>query len=100
MGLFDTDRRHGARLELWLTGPDEGRLYAVVDELAAHGAVLRSGPWNAMSDRRDQPPRPWTVVLDAPAALDPTLVAGVAHSHGCRYHPCGGSSRWDGAERG
>lgn len=85
----------GARLEVWVTGPDAASLEALCVVLAGHGTVLRSGPWNPLARRAVQPERPWTVVLDAPATLDPTLVSGVAYEHGCRYHPCGGATRWD-----
>lgn len=98
---MEPHRRHPApdgaqpRLEVWLTGPDETALKALVAALEGCGAVLRSGPWNPLAGRAVQPERPWCAVLDAPAGIDPTLVAGVAHEHGCRYHPCGGAHRWD-----
>lgn len=81
-------------IEAWFTGPDDGRLEQLAEQLAAHGGRIESEPWNIFEGQSSDVARPWSLVLRVPAALDPTLVAALAHDYDCEYHPGGGSQRW------
>lgn len=89
------------RIEMWFTGETAGALHQVTVSLEAHGAALSTGPWNPFAGGTGgTPKRPWSLVLLAPAGIDPTLVAAIANEQGCEYHPTGGAHRWENSPVG
>lgn len=83
------------RIEAWFTGPDAGALNTLTATLTEHGARATSEPWTPFGPGDDTPPLQWSMVLEVPAAIDPTFVAATAEAAGCRYHPGGGAERWE-----
>jgi len=83
------------RLEAWITCPDELSGRRLARALRAYGGRTLSGPYCALLGVSGRAlARPWTLVADLPAGIDPTLLAAVVAEHGCAWVPGDGSRRW------